>query len=323
MIQELFGHERPQDITTMPLMGNDWDAHTGACLQTLEVHDRGVESVVFSHDSSRVASGSDDKTIKIWDAHTGACLQTLEGHDSSVNSVVFSHDSSRVASGSDDQTIMIWDAHIGACLQTLEGHDSSVNSVVFSHDSSRVASGSDDQTIKIWDAHTGACLQTLKGHDWYVNSVVFSHDSSRVASGSLDQTIKIWDAHTGACLQTFDIGSVVSNLSFDATGSSLYTDTGIIALRDSPTPAPTPSTEGAASDLQSLSASQPSQTPEYRGYGISSDSLWITWQSQNWLWLPPMYRPVCSAVGQFGSALVLGCRSGRVLIFRFADEDRS
>ncbi|KAJ5778418.1 Vegetative incompatibility protein HET-E-1 [Penicillium odoratum] len=216
-----------------------------------------------------------------------------------------------------------WDAHTGACLQTLEGHDSWVRSVVFSHDSSRVASGSRDKTIKIWDAHTGACLQTLEGHDSYVTSVVFSHDSSRVASGSRDKTIKIWDAHTGACLQTVDIGSAIFNLSSDATGFSLYTDTGIIALRDSPTPAPTPSTAGAASDLQSLSASQPPQTPEYRGYGISSDSLWITWQSQNWLWLPPMYRPICSAVGQSGLELVLGCRSGRVLIFRFADEDRS
>ncbi|KAJ5752758.1 hypothetical protein N7520_009675 [Penicillium odoratum] len=174
-----------------------------------------------------------------------------------------------------------------------------------------------------WDAHTGACLQTLEGHDSQVNSVVFSHDSSRVASGSDDKTIKIWDAHTGACLQTVEIGSAVSNLSFDATGSCLHSDTGNIALRDPPTPAPTISIEGAASELQSLSASQPPQTPEYRGYGISSDSLWITWHSQNWLWLPPMYRPVCSAVGQSGSALVLGCHSGRVLIFRFADEDRS
>ncbi|KAH7302810.1 WD40-repeat-containing domain protein, partial [Stachybotrys elegans] len=55
-----------------------WDAATGACVQTLEGHDRLVWSVAFSADGQRLASGSDDKTVKVWDAATGACVQTLE-----------------------------------------------------------------------------------------------------------------------------------------------------------------------------------------------------------------------------------------------------
>ncbi|KAJ5366099.1 hypothetical protein N7541_000040 [Penicillium brevicompactum] len=298
-----------------------WDPHTGACLQTLKGHDRGVISVVFSYDSSRVASGSDDKTIKIWHPNTGACLQTLKGHDQTVSSVTFSHDSSRVASGSFDKTIKIWDAQIGACLQTLEGHDDWVYSVVFSQDSSRVASGSDDKTIKIWDPHTGACLQTLKGHDRGVISVVFSYDSSRVASGSKDSTINIWDVHTGACMQSLCIGSAVHNLSFDTTGSSLYTNIGIIAICDTPTSAPTTSKKVLHSEFQSPLACQELQVLKHHGYGICSDSFWITRHSKKWLWLPSMYRPIRSAVGQSGLVLVLGCRSGRVLIFRFAADD--
>ncbi|CAG8237237.1 unnamed protein product [Penicillium salamii] len=172
-----------------------------------------------------------------------------------------------------------------------------------------------------WNAHTGACLQTLEGHDRYVGSVVFSHDSSRVASGSDDNTIKIWDAHTGTCLQTLSVDSPVYNLSFDTTGSSLHTDIGIVALRDSPTPTPTTPKNVAASELQLLRASQSSQRPEYQCYGISSDGFWITRASQNWLWLPPTYRPVCSAVARSGIAVVLGCQSGRVLIFGFVPED--
>ncbi|KAF3399879.1 hypothetical protein F1880_008448 [Penicillium rolfsii] len=186
----------------------------------------------------------------------------------------------------------------------------------------RVASGSGDSTIKIWDAHTGACLQTLKGHNWGVNSVVFSHDGSRVASGSRDTTIKIWDAHTGACLQTRNVGSVRDIFSFDTTNSSLHTDVGILALRGSATPNPTTPTKVSASERQSPGVLQP---PEYQGYGISSDGFWITRRSQNWLWLPPTYRPSCSAVEQSGIAVVLGCPSGRVLIFEFApgDADRA
>jgi WD40 repeat protein len=76
--------------------------------------------VAFSHDSARLASASDDSTVKIWDASSSACFQTLGGHSRSVNSVAFSHDSTRLASASDDSTVKIWDASSGACFQTLE-----------------------------------------------------------------------------------------------------------------------------------------------------------------------------------------------------------
>jgi WD40 repeat protein len=42
----------------------------------LEGHRGAVSSVAFSHDSARLASASDDSTVKIWDASSGECLQT-------------------------------------------------------------------------------------------------------------------------------------------------------------------------------------------------------------------------------------------------------
>jgi WD40 repeat protein len=122
-------------ILLNPAMVDEW----GACLQTLGGHSNSVTSVAFSHDSTRLASASNDSTVKIWDASSGMCLQTLEGHSHYISSVAFSHDSTRLASASSDYTVRIWDTSSGACLQTLEGHSHDVNSVAFSHDSTQLA----------------------------------------------------------------------------------------------------------------------------------------------------------------------------------------
>ena len=43
-----------------------------------------VASVSFSPDGTKVASGSEDNTVKLWDVTSGECLQTLEGHSNDV-----------------------------------------------------------------------------------------------------------------------------------------------------------------------------------------------------------------------------------------------
>ncbi|KAH7186864.1 hypothetical protein DER44DRAFT_184096 [Fusarium oxysporum] len=200
VIRRLFSGEEPNWIELKPRAEENWNA----CLQTLEGHNGWIRSVVFSNDGQRLASGSDDKTVKIWDATSGTCVQTLEGHDGQVISVVFSNDGQRLASGSDDKTVKIWDATSGTCVQTLEGHDGQVMSAVFANDSQQLASGSADNTVKIWDVTSGAYMQALEGHDGPVMSVVFSDDGQRLASGSADNTVKIWDVTSGAYVQTLE-----------------------------------------------------------------------------------------------------------------------
>ncbi|OAQ60074.1 vegetative incompatibility protein HET-E-1 [Purpureocillium lilacinum] len=196
-VRATFASDIPPWISTQPKVNDDW----GNCIQTLEGHHRSVISVAFAHDSALVASGSDDRTIRLWRTATGECIRTLEGHDSMVKSVAFSHDSALVVSGAWDQTVRIWRTVTGECIQTLEGHDSWVTSVAFSHDSALVVSGSYDKTVRFWRTITGECIQTLEGHDDWVTSVAFSHDSALVASGSDDRTIRVWRTATGECIQ--------------------------------------------------------------------------------------------------------------------------
>jgi WD40 repeat protein len=76
----------------------------------LKGHSSVVWSVAFSPDGKRLASGSQDNTIKLWDTVTGKELLTLKGHSRMVDSVAFSPDGKRLASAEGQGgKIKLWD----------------------------------------------------------------------------------------------------------------------------------------------------------------------------------------------------------------------
>src|SRR5262249_30057148 len=108
----------------------------------------------FSPDSRRLASASEDGTVKVWELETGEEMLNLQ-HADRVYSVAFNSDGRRLASGGWDQMVRIWDANTGQELHTLSGHAGYVWSVAFSPDGKRLASASGyagKGEIKIWDA---------------------------------------------------------------------------------------------------------------------------------------------------------------------------
>jgi hypothetical protein len=124
-----------------------------------------------------------------------------------------------------------------------------------------------------------------------------------------DDTIKIWDLATGR-ISTIagHSDSVVDDLQLRESNADLSnTDLGTFDLQ----------TVAISTGLGSPSAGRSS--PIAAGYSLRSKGTWIAHQGKNLLRLPPEYRPSCVAIS--GTAVSIGCYTGRVMIFIFTDSN--
>jgi len=195
---------------------------------TLSGHTNFVVSLAFDR-SGLLASGSDDKTIKLWNITATKCIKTLRGHTLSVCTVAFSS-IGLLASGSRDNTIKLWSTTTFDCLKTLTGQHSSVTSIAFS-DEGILASGAEniydtyinnvnaDRTTWLWNTTTGKRIRSL-GNEYGSVNVAFSKQGLLAVGGYLFHNyIKVWNTKYGVFILTLHGHSdIVKSIAFSDNG---------------------------------------------------------------------------------------------------------
>lgn len=130
-----------------------WNIETEKELATLPGHEDAVYTIAFSPDGKILASGGDDRVIKLWPLETGE-PRTLRKHSEAVTCLAFNPNGTTLISGSSDGTIQEWTI-TGKPLSTFpensEQHSRGVTSVAFSPDGKTLISGGRDQAIKVWE----------------------------------------------------------------------------------------------------------------------------------------------------------------------------
>jgi WD40 repeat protein len=221
---ELLEQHRPQPGEE-DLRGFEWHylkRLTDTALVTLKGHRGLVWNVAFSPDGRRLASASDDGTIRMWDVARGQEISRFQGHRQRVVSVAFSPDGKQLGSASHDATVKLWNVATGQEIRTLRGHSDWVLSVAFDPTGKQLASACHDGSVMLWDVASGRPLRTWMAHARGVATVTFSPDGKSLATAGADKLLKLWNAATGQGMLTLaGHTDEVSYVAFSPDGSQV------------------------------------------------------------------------------------------------------
>jgi WD40 repeat protein len=202
-----------------------------------------IKSIAISPHLPIVATGSEDKTIRLWNIDTGTEMAILSGHQKSVETIAFHpHKLGLLYSGDRAGIIKLWRGVDGEELNSIDTQQNKVNVLAISPDGKLLISGGSDKTIKIWHLDLSCDrsiehLVTLKHHQLSVNSLAFNpiENDVKFASVSSDRRVLLWGLESKTPLSIFTAHTQpVKTLAFSPDGKLLATagDDGSIQIWD-------------------------------------------------------------------------------------------
>ncbi|KAI9846335.1 MAG: Histone acetyltransferase type B subunit 2 [Sclerophora amabilis] len=159
------------------------------------------------HEQGRLATGSEDATVRLWDITQFSKVKKSVGpqrtythHSAIVNDVQYHpHHNSLIGTVSDDNTLQVLDVRESSTSTSVvqgSGHDDAINALSFNPASEYIlATASADKTVGIWDLRNlHFKLHALEGHLDAVTSLAWHpFEEAVLGSASYDRRILFWD----------------------------------------------------------------------------------------------------------------------------------
>jgi WD40 repeat protein/transcriptional regulator with XRE-family HTH domain len=200
---------------------------TSRVIATWRGHSQGVFGIAISPDGTRLATLSDDETIKIWDTASNQELLSIPTgtmHKNLSRVISFSPDGKGLVTPAGGHLAKVWDVASGKELLTLNENAVEVLGAAFRLDGKTIATASYPDVISLWDAATGKELRTFTGLQTGITALAFSPDGKRFYTASSDDGVVFaWDIATGKPLFSFDGEAGVGSIAVSPDGSHLVT----------------------------------------------------------------------------------------------------
>jgi WD40 repeat protein len=172
-----------------------WDVESGdTVLGPIKTGHMTMHAVIYSPDTTKIATGGYEPALKIWDAKTGNLLSTIK-LDEPVYSLAWTSDQKKLITGT-NFLIRIFHTATWQQIAILEGHTYHVNSLSLFQNDRLLASGSVDYTARLWNLDTNLPVGAPIQHQAVVNSAAISADGKRLVTGCRDKNAHVWDIHT-------------------------------------------------------------------------------------------------------------------------------
>ena len=126
-----------------------WNLSDLTVVRDLAAHRQRVRAICFSPDGSRLATGGDDRRLRIWNVNSGEEVISLPNRSGKIQALVFCGNNN-LASGTSDNSICVWDLAVPSVALRLVGHTGSVSSLDYLEGTSPLVSGSFDTSARIW-----------------------------------------------------------------------------------------------------------------------------------------------------------------------------
>ncbi|CAB1314340.1 unnamed protein product [Coregonus sp. 'balchen'] len=204
----------PDTLNTRPSQA------AGGALQKEQAPQGSIYCVAWSHCGQLLATGSNDKYVKVLPFNAETCNATgpdleFSMHDGTIRDLAFmegpeSGGSILISAGAGDCNIYTTDCQRGQGLHALSGHTGHILSL-YTWGGWMIATGSQDKTVRFWDLRVPSCVrvedcscmlydirggrmvQTYRPHTSDVRSVRFSPEAHYLLTGSYDNKVIITD----------------------------------------------------------------------------------------------------------------------------------